>query len=157
MDNITHDNLSAGEAVETGINLIRNLADRRLAKQALDFDARGKYWNLNQKSKSLISIPTHILQETAGKGITQKAILELPPQGQSKPYPGTTPEIIKTLQLMSGTAIGAEPMSTTEMEAAGKELLAADKAIAGVKVKQALPYIIGAAVIGILIYFISKK
>lgn len=163
MDNITHDNLGVEDVtkiLDIGKNAVKKLKDRKLAKQANEFVTKGKYWNLSQYSKSLIPIPNNIISETTGKGITQQAILNLPPQKQKAPYPGTTPEIIASLQLASGMAVPGVGL-TSEGVATAAETAAATQAKAPggtqEQIKKYLPYVLGVAVIGLIVYLISKK
>jgi hypothetical protein len=163
MDNITHDNLGVEDVtkiLDIGKNAVQKLKDKKFAKQANEFVAKGKYWNLSQYSKSLIPIPAKIISETSGKGITEQAILNLPPQKQKAPYPGTTPEIIAALQLASGMTVPGVGTTAKAVETAAKTAIATEAKEPGnaqEQIKKYLPYVLGAAVIGLIVYLISKK
>ena len=162
MDNVTsHDSFGVEDVqsiIGTGQKIVKSIKDRKLTKQANEFVRLGKYWNLSPYSKSLIPIPQSIINETSGKGITQQAILNLPAQGQKAPYPGTTPAIIAALQLASGlNAVPNAPVTGEAISQAADTSINTKSAATADKVKKILPYVIGAVVIGLVIYFIAKK
>lgn len=155
MDNLTKDNFGVEDVtkIAEGVkNVVQSLKNKKLAKAGQEIADRGDYWHITPYTRKLIPIPNYIIQETTGKGVTQDAILNYPKQ-----VTGTkTKDVLAGLQLASGYVAPVDA-DTKAMEAAGKTLLNEDAAAAGAKIKKALPYILGAAAIGIIIYFISKK
>lgn len=155
MDNLSNDNFGVEDVtkiVEGGKKLVASIKDNKRRKEAQALADAGEYWFLSPYAKKLIPIPNYVIQQTTGKGITQDAILNYPKQPK-----GTSFDVILPgLQLASGY-VAPVSADTKAMEAAGKTLLNQDAAIAGEKVKKALPYIIGAVVLGFIIYFITKK
>lgn len=156
MDNLSKDNFGV-EDVEKLVSGVKNvqqtLKDNKRRKEAIAFVNRGEYWQLSPYAKSLIPIPNYIVSEISGKGITQEAVLNLPKQA-----PGTSKEVIlQALQLASGLQTPSTTPSTVAMEKAGATLLNQDAAAVQSKISKAMPYIIGVVVIGVIVYFISKK
>lgn len=123
-------------------NIFKDAKTRKIAKEAQAISDKGNYWNLTSTAKNLIEIPYYIMQQVQGKGITAEAVKSLP----KKPIGTPLEEIIAELQFRSGT-------STSEV-VAGQQ---AEKLAQGQDMKKFIPYILGAFVIGMIIYFISKK
>lgn len=155
MDNLDNDNFGVEDVtkIAEGVkNIAAKLKDNKRRKEAQALSDAGEYWFLSPYAKKLIPIPNYVIQQTTGKGITQDAILNYPKQPKGTPIDVVLPG----LQLASGfvAPVGAD---TKAMEQAGKTLLNQDAAAAETKIKKALPYILGAAAIGLIIYFISKN
>ena len=155
MDNLSNDNFGVEDVtkiIEGGKKLVTSIKDNKRRKAAKALADAGEYWFLSPYAKKLIPIPNYVIQQTTGKGITQEAILNYPKQPK-----GTSFDVILPgLQLASGY-VAPVSADTKAMEQAGKTLLNQDAAAAGEKIKKALPYIIGAVVIGFIVYLISKK
>lgn len=155
MDNLSNDNFGVEDAekIVSGIkNIATSLKNKKLTKAGQEIADRGDYWHITPYTRKLIPIPSYIINETTGKGITQDAILNYPKQAT-----GTkTKDVIAGLQLASGYVAPVDA-DTKAMEQAGKTLLNQDAAAAESKIKKALPYILGAAAIGLIIYFVSKN
>ena len=155
MDNLDNDNfgLEDAEKIVSGIkNLATSLKNKKLTKAGQAIADAGDYWHITPYTRKLIPIPNYIIQETSGKGITQDAILNYPKQ----PTGTKTPSVLAGLQLASGYVAPVDA-DTKAMEQAGKTLLNQDAEAAGSKIKKALPYILGVAALGLIVYFISKK
>lgn len=156
MDNLSNDNFGVedvGKIVEGAKGLAKSVTDRAKAKKAQKTSDAGGYWQLRPYLKSLIPIPNYVVTMTSGQGITEAAIKNLPEQSAGTP----NEIIIQALQLASGLQTPSKAPSTVAMEQAGKTLLNEDAAAATSQIKKALPYIIGAVVIGFIVYLISKK
>jgi hypothetical protein len=156
MDNITHDNLGVEDiekVFETGKKVAAAIKKRVRARKATKASNKGDYWTLTSGMKKTIPIPTSVVQQTSGKGITNEAILNFPSQPK-----GTSIEtIIKALQVASQLQTPSTPVTSKEVAAAAETAINKEASAAATNVKKYLPYILGAVVVGLIVYLISKK
>lgn len=153
---LQHDNvggIGVTEAWTTISNVGASIRNKAKAKAAQKVADAGNYWTLRPFLKSLIPVPQYIINEVAGQGITKQAVLDLPAQTIG----GTNANVIAQLKTLSGggslnTAVIGEGgvIETATPAAAPKELVTSG-------VTKYVPYIIGAVVIGLIIYLIAKK
>lgn len=158
MDNIVyeHDNVTVAD---TGIpggatvdslasgakNLLKGIRDKAKAKSAQKVSDSGGYWTLRPYLKSLINIPQYVIDQVAGQGITEEAVLQLPAQATGS----SNTQIIAALKKLSGTSEGGTINPT------GNPAL--DTQIPEGVLQKYLPFIIGALVLGFAVYFFTKK
>jgi hypothetical protein len=157
---LQHDNLTAaqtgipgGAVVDSLGSTVKNLAagirNKAKAKQAQKIADAGNYWTLRPFLKNLIKIPQYILNQVAGQGITEDAVINLDAQATG----ASNTQIINALKQMSGTSVGAGGIiGNTNIPA-----VTPPPETKGFDFKKALPYIIGVVVIGIVIFFIVKR
>ena len=121
----------------------------------------GNYWTLDPYDKSLITIPQYIIDQVSGQGISYYAVLQLPSQGTGS----SNTQIISLLKsltknpnMLGVTGQAAKPESQGIIGgAAASESKAAGMISSGNEtLKKYLPYIIGALLVGIIIYYIVK-
>jgi hypothetical protein len=161
MDNVTNNDSFGVEDVqkiyEAGANLVKSIKTKKKAKEAQALADAGEYWFLSPTAKKLIQVPSYVVQQVTGKGITQDAILNFPKQPKGTPFE----QILPALQLASGyNPVPTAPMTDQSVDQAAQTVMTTKASTKGTvenKLKKALPYVIGAAVIGVIIYLISKK
>ena len=154
----------ANEALKVGTPLAKGVVASAKSKSAQQAADAGSYWTLRPYLKSLIDIPAYIKDQVANQGINTYAVLQLPAQGTGS----SNTQIITDLKALSKapnmtgvTGLAAAPSSLAEITSATNAIaMDASGAVTGgtmAGLKTMLPYIIGLAVIGVLIYFIAKK
>jgi hypothetical protein len=157
-DNLTaaDTGIPGGAVADTLASAVKNLAagirNKAKAKSAQKASDAGNYWTLRAFLKSLIKIPQYILDQVGGQGITEYAVLNLPAQSTG----GTTQGVIDQLKKLSGqnvTTVGAGGVIGTVPAASEEKTLAPDPITT---VKKYIPYIVGAILLGVVIYFIIK-
>jgi hypothetical protein len=134
-----------------------------------DADA-GNYWTLRPYLKSLITIPQYIIDQVKGQNISYFAVLQLPAQGVG----ASNTTIITALQAMTKnpnmagvTGQAAKPAAQSIIGSGGTAVAAGSPEAGAASTKEAgaastnlktyLPYIIGAIILGIIIYLIVKS
>lgn len=128
-------------------NLFKGIRDRAKAKAAKKTADSGGYWTLRPYLKSLIAIPQYIVDQVAGQGITEEAVLQLPAQSVGT----SNTQIISELKKLSGTvSVGATNINPT-----GNTILQTEQPEG--TFKKLLPYIGGALILGLIGYVILKK
>jgi hypothetical protein len=124
----------------------------------------GQYWTLTPYMKSLIPIPQYIIDQVKGQNISYFAVYQLPAQGVG----ASSTSMIASLQDMTKhpnmTGVGgpaAKPAAQSIIGSGGTAVSATDPAAGSAAststLTKYLPYIIGAAALAIVIYFIIKK
>lgn len=148
-DNLVDDVITTGKTlVSTASNITKGIRDKAKAKAAQKTADSGQYWTLRPYLKSLIPIPQYIINQVAGQGITEYAVLQLPEQTVG----ANNTEIIQKLKSLSGTG-GAG--ATSNVNPTGGVI--GGETPEGVDIKKYIPYIIGALILGIAVYFLTKK
>lgn len=135
--------------VSSTANIAKGIRDKAKAKSAQKTADAGQYWTLRPYLKSLIPIPDYIIKQVAGQGITEYAVLQLPEQSAGS----SNTQIISALKQLSGSGSGAgQTVNPTG------NILATDETVQeGFDFKKYLPYIAGIVIIGLIIYFVTKK
>lgn len=152
-DNLTlaDTGIPGGGTVDKLASTVKNLAagvrNKAKAKAAQKTADAGQYWTLRPFLKSLIPIPQYIITQVAGQGISENAILQLPEQGVGS----SNTQIIAALKQMSGSG------NSTNINPTGNEILNEPDENSELNIKKYLPYIIGIAILGLIIYFATKK
>ena len=150
MDLTTKQDHAIGDVIDVvgGLgNIIKSAKDKKKAREAQVLSDQGHYWFLSPEAKGMIEIPFYVLQQVQGKGITREAILNMP----KKPKGTAFDEILPELIMRSGGFVGG---SGGVNEGGG---LTAESIKQPGDFKKFVPYILGAVVIGLIIYFITKK
>lgn len=149
-DHLVEDAITVGKTLTSAAtNLAKGIRDKAKAKEAQKIADAGNYWTLRPYLKSLIPIPQYIINQVAGQGITEYAVLQLPEQSAGS----SNTQIISALKQLSGTGAGAgQTVNPTG------NILATDENVqTGFDFKKYLPYIAGIVIIGLIIYFVTKK
>jgi hypothetical protein len=160
---------AAIDQVASGLaSTIKNNAKTKSAKKSAD---AGQYWTLRPFLKNLIRIPQYILDQVSNQGITYYAVLQLPAQGVG----ANNTDIINALKQISGKGdiLHADPtsqaaksesqMTIGTTNAAGVTLPSTEPPSSTAKLpwtarlKDFVPYVIGAAVVAIILYFVLRK
>jgi hypothetical protein len=150
MDLTTNKDHAIGDVVDIaqGIgNIFRSAKDKKIAREAQAIADKGNYWNLTATAKGMIEVPYYIMNQVQGKGITLEAVKNLP----RKPIGTPLEEIIAELQFRSGGSIGAT------LPGGGLDVAQVAEQAKGTDIKKLVPWILGAIVVGMIVYFISKK
>jgi hypothetical protein len=129
---------------------IRNKAKAKKAQAQAD---AGNYFTLRPFLKGLIPIPNYVLQMTAGTGITEAAIKDLPEQSVS----ASRESIMNALRLGSGLPAVSPAVTVAEDVTATPEKAAAEKITVPADKKKLLYIVGGVAVVGVIIYLVSKS
>lgn len=152
MDNLDNDNFGVEDVTkifEGAKNIVQSVKNKKKAKEAQDWSDKNDYWFLSPAAKKLIPIPNYVVNAVQGQGITQEAILNYPKQ----PHNTTFDDVKAGLQLASGYVNPTATVTQKSVDDAGTTDLNA----AGEKMRKYLPYLLGAVVLGVLVYFIAKK
>jgi hypothetical protein len=152
-NNVTGQDVAAQVFTFAG-NTAARIRNKAKAKKAQGIADAGNYWTLTAFQKSLIPIPQYIIDQVSGQGITQDAVLNLPAQAAS----ASNPSIINQLKTLSGGGTLAKAVIGDNTQVIGNPPAASPKELEGAEgVKKYLPYIAGAAVLGVVIYLIAKR
>ena len=160
-----------GQEISAVLNIVKSLMpDSKAAKnaQAMKAIAAGQYWTLRPYLKNMEQIPQYVIDQVKGQNIAYFAIIQLPAQGVG----ASNNDIIKQLQAMTAagrdaiagidpTAQSAKPEALLIVGSEGTAVQpgsAAASAGTGTSatLTKYLPYIIGAIVLGIIIFLIVK-
>lgn len=148
-DNLVDDAITVGKTlISTATNLGKGIRDKAKAKEAQKAADAGQYWTLRPYLKSLIPIPQYIINQVAGQGITEYAVLQLPAQSAGS----SNSQIIAALKQMSGSGAGSTSINPT-----GNAVATDETTNSGFDIKKYVPYIAGAIILGLIVYFITKK
>lgn len=134
------------------VNIAKSSQQKKMKAAAQKGADEGRYWELGSQYKKLIEIPYYAIQQIQGKGITYEAVVNYP--GKAKGTPIET--IIAELQFRSA-GTGATQTGVIGGTNQGAGLTTETAAGQSDKLKKALPFIAGAVVIGLIVYFIVKK
>jgi hypothetical protein len=107
--------------------------------------------------KKLIDIPDYVRTQLSGQGIRDEAIIMLPSVASVNPTGSFNATILNDLKALSGLApVAASTVIPSTSAASTTNIVDTESANAS-NIKKYIPYIIGIALIGIIIYFVVKK
>jgi hypothetical protein len=153
-DNITlgDTGIPGGAAVDKLGSTIKNLAsgirNKAKAKKAQGFADRHEYFALSPFQKSLIPIPQYVIDKVGGLGISERAILDLPPQGML----GWEDTLVNLKKLTHPLVY--QGTTVVNKSASGEDTTTV---VSTSNMKKYIPYIIGVVVLAVVIYFIVKR
>jgi hypothetical protein len=141
---------------------IRVSAKTKSAQKTAD---SGQYWTLTPYLKSLITIPQYIIDQVKGQNISYFAVYQLPAQGVGASSTSMIASLQDETKHPNMTGVGgpaAKPAAQSIIGSGGTAVQATDPAAGSTAASTStltkyLPYIIGAAALAIIIYFIIKK
>lgn len=144
---LRHDNLGVSDVAGAVVGIQKKYMKNRKLSQAEKAVSRGEYWGLTPYQKSLIPIPTYIIEQVRGLGVTEQQIKDFPPHSRfDKPE-----KVLADLKLFAGGVIPA--ISTDEQISVTESVTSSNPS----NMKKYVPYILGAVVIGLIIYFVVKR
>jgi len=169
-DNLTSEDLGAPKGTDKIASAIFNVLKPESKAQknsdAVKASAAGNYWTLRPYLKNMIPIPQYIIDQVKGQGIAYFAVLQLPAQGVGASNSGIINQL-KLLTLGGRDVLKPDPTSQAAqpggLEIIGGGTIDASKnvsatpAAATEQIKKYLPYIIGAIILVIILYFVIKK
>jgi hypothetical protein len=138
-------------------NIAAGVRNKAKAKKAQAVADAGNYWTLSEFQKGLIPIPQYIVDQVAGHGISEKAVLSLREQGTGATNASVLAKLVDITNGMSpddtnlGTGVFKSSGAATVDASAAKTLDSGDNT------KKYLMYGGIALVLGLIIYFIVKR
>lgn len=139
-------------------NIAAGVRNKAKAKKAQSVADAGNYWTLSEFQKGLIPIPQYIVDQVAGHGISEKAVLSIREQGAGATNAGI---IAKLVDITNGASPDSPNLGTgafVTTGAASTTLASAAKTLdSGDNTKKYLMYGGIALVLGLIIYFIVKR